>query len=54
LNLPAGCAVQASQAEGGLLYVRSGPVGPRVPGCARVTVIDPATGRIIGTVTGGP
>lgn len=54
LNLPAGCAIQDMSSDLGKLYVRTGSDGAPVPGCARVVVIDPATGRTLGTVMAGP
>lgn len=54
LNLPAGCAIVDMESRPGRLFVRSAATGPTVSGCARVTLIDPNTGRILGTVVGGP
>lgn len=53
LNLPMGCAIQDATTDLGRLYVRTGPTGTPVPRCSRITVLDPATGRILGTVTDG-
>lgn len=55
LNLPTGCAVKDMTVQPGMLFVRSGAAGDApIAGCGRVTVLDPATGRVLGTVMGGP
>lgn len=54
LNLPAGCGLHDMATGGGRLYVRTGSDGGALAGCNRVVVIDPATGRILGTVTETP
>lgn len=54
LNLPQGCAVTGVSAQGTRMLVLSGATDQAISSCARVTVIETGTGRILGTVVGGP
>lgn len=45
-----GCAIADMAADGGRLYVRTGPGAD----CARIFVLDPATGTVLGTVAVAP
>lgn len=51
LHLPQGCTIAEMAFDQGRLFLRSSPKGAPVGGCTRVTIIDPATGTIIGTIS---
>ena len=44
--VPAGCAVAEMRPDGDRLYVRLGPPGA----CARILVLEAASGRLLGTI----
>ena len=54
LNLPMGCAIGRMETQPGKLFIHARPRADAVSGCSRVTVIDPDTGHVLGTIVGGP
>ncbi len=53
LPLPEGCVISDLEADGNRLYVRTAPSGPApIRNCAKIFVIDPMGGTVLGTVSG--
>ena len=55
LPLPEGCVIRDMEVDGNRLYVKTAPSGPAfIPNCAKIFVIDPVGGTVLGTVSGKP
>lgn len=50
LALPVECTVVDMRADGGRLYLRTGPEGV----CERIVIVDAIDGRVLGTLVLGP
>jgi hypothetical protein len=50
IGLPDGCTVVEMRPDGNRLYLRTGPAGL----CERILVVDPDSGRVLGTLVVKP
>ncbi|MEX2450782.1 MAG: hypothetical protein WD407_08010 [Rhodospirillales bacterium] len=50
LPIPAGCEIAEVKPDGDRLYVIIGPA----PSCARIVIVDPKSGKIMGTLKAAP
>ena len=54
LGLPPGCEIAHMAVDQGRLFLHTRPVGGGTqPGCAGVTIVDPASGTVIGRIDAG-